>query len=277
MVITIAIILVFFGILCNICRHVSPHTRHHHTQNCTTLQPSISTHTHKYTHQQTPKKKHTHIPTKTIHIMQFRMLVATVLLYVNCLSYPILYYLTGPCVIFACLCLCILYFWYWMYICIYIYKYCCFRYLNGVCPIRDDHCGHHQNTHTRFLIVQALWWRTTTSSSSPVPELLYCFFLWQGIASGCLSIILLVLPIAVLLLLLLVLLLVLLLTRPTNQPITRLVIHNLLLLLLRGKGRVLIRQTLWKKTNTSTYSKKNSTHTHTHTHRERERNKNNSN
>ena len=176
---------VIFG---GMCRHTPPHTNHTKLHYTTTK--------HKHTHTLTnTNTSHSHKQKPyTLHSSLLCLLTLTILLYVSCLSFFWLVF----CVRYLTVCL--------LCISVYVYIYCCcFRYLNGVCPIRDDHCGHHQNTHTRFLIVQASWWRTTTSSSSPVPELLYCFFLRQGIASGCLSIILLVLPIAVLLLLLLVL------------------------------------------------------------------------
>jgi hypothetical protein len=50
-------------------------------------------------------------------------------------------------------CLCFLYIWIYVYM--YIHSYCCFRYLNGVCPIVDDHCGHQKTPAQRF----SLWRR----------------------------------------------------------------------------------------------------------------------
>ncbi len=61
----------------------------------------------------------------------------TILLYVNCFLFFHLVF----CIV------CLLYLSISMNICIYIY--CCFRYLNGVCPIHDDHRGHH-NTSTMY-------------------------------------------------------------------------------------------------------------------------------
>ena len=64
-------------------------THHHHTTNCTTLQPSISTHTHKNT--------------KTIHYMHSALLcllALTVLLYVSCFSF---FYLDWYCMFIVCL------------------------------------------------------------------------------------------------------------------------------------------------------------------------------
>jgi hypothetical protein len=77
--------LVYSVIFAGMCRHTPSIT----TQYCTTLQPSISTHTQIHTN----KHQNTHIHTKTIRIMQFRMLIVTILLYVNCFfSHSILSY-----------------------------------------------------------------------------------------------------------------------------------------------------------------------------------------
>ncbi len=109
------------------------HHRHHHTKlHHTTLQPSIST--HKHTH------KHKHKHTKTMHHA----------IIINDLpanphnfairELPFLFLACTWCTVFF------LYVIVYIYICICIYTYCCcFRYLNGVCPIRDGHCGHHQD------------------------------------------------------------------------------------------------------------------------------------
>jgi hypothetical protein len=121
------------------CWYVSPHTT---TQNCTTLQPSISTHTQKYTitHTNTSHSHKNHILC-TFHyfacwLSQFCYTwVAFPFSILIVFVYCILLYL---CIV----CLCI-------YLCICVYIYCCFRYLNGVCPIRDGHCGH-QKTPTQW-------------------------------------------------------------------------------------------------------------------------------
>lgn len=109
--------------------------------------------------------------------MPFRMLVVTILLYVNCFS---LSYLTSLCVLFVCV-------FVLMYIC--IYTYCCFRYLNGVCPIRDDHCGHQNTPHNISHCAGIVMTATSSSSLVPNSHIVYC--LRQGIASGCVRIILL--------------------------------------------------------------------------------------
>lgn len=109
--------------------------------------------------------------------MSFRMLVVTILLYVNCFS---LSYLTSLCVLFVCV-------FVLMYIC--IYTYCCFRYLNGVCPIRDDHCGHQNTPHNISHCAGIVMTATSSSSLVPNSHIVYC--LRQGIASGCVRIILL--------------------------------------------------------------------------------------
>jgi len=146
------------------------------TQNCTTLQPSTSTHTYTLT------KTHIHFKTKTqnthahkerIHALGISLPAGfTILLYVNCFSffYPDCYL----CIVLYCM---------FVYLSIYlirvyVYMYCCcFRYLNGVCPIRDGHCGHHQQAPAQWfpLCGRVMIMVTTTSSSSFVPELLYCF------------------------------------------------------------------------------------------------------
>lgn len=130
----------FFGILYIVSWYVSPHTTT--TQNCTTLQPSISTHTQKYTQTHT-FTQNTHTRTKNN---------------APCITLPAgshnsaIRELLFPILIFSCVYRILLYVY--VYIYVYMYIYCCFRYLNGVCPIRDDHCGH-PNTNTMRNIVQA--------------------------------------------------------------------------------------------------------------------------
>jgi hypothetical protein len=175
MVISIAIILVFFyWYTLYVCRHVSPHTKHHHTQNCTTLQPSISTHTHthKYTPTNTLKKTHTHThKNHTHHAVSHAGCHSFALRELLILSYPIVlsyWYLCNFCLSVS------LYFWYWMYICIYTHivvfgilmefvLYATIIAGTTKTPTQEL-CGHCDDD-------------TTTSSSSPVPELLYCFCL----------------------------------------------------------------------------------------------------
>ena len=132
------------------------HTTNTTTQNCTTLQPSTSTHTHTYTdrhtltkHTDTLKQKHGQKAQRN-HAQCISLPAGfTILLYVNCLSF-----FCSECY-YLCIVLHFIAFLYigvsvylFIYIRVYLYMYCCFRYLNGVCPIHDGHCGHHQHART---------------------------------------------------------------------------------------------------------------------------------
>jgi hypothetical protein len=133
------------------------------TQNCTTLQPSTSTHTLTLTqlHINTYKNTYAQKPcTMYFFASWFHNLAIRELLFLFSL-WNIIRVL------------------YIMSISVYVYMYycCCFRYLNGVCPIRDGHCGHHQHAPAQWfpLCGRVMMMVTTTSSSSFVPKLLYCF------------------------------------------------------------------------------------------------------
>jgi hypothetical protein len=116
---------VFFVAVCVATHH------QHHTNYCTTLQPSISTHTHK--HAKTHTNKHKNHNLCSMHYASLCLPALSVLLYVGCFSF---FYPNSLCVLYV------------HAICIYVYMYCCFRYLNGVCPIRDGHRGQ-QDTQTQ--------------------------------------------------------------------------------------------------------------------------------
>ena len=152
------------------CRHTPPLT----TQNCTTLQPSTSTHTHTHTHTLTKTHKHLKQKPCTQHFFAcgFHNLAIRELLFLFLfLSWMLFVY----CIVFIVCLLCIS-----IFIRVYLYMYCCcFRYLNGVCPVRDGHRGHHQHAPAQRESLIALDCHDdgdpATSSSSFVPELLYCF------------------------------------------------------------------------------------------------------
>ena len=116
-------------------------------------------HTHTYTDTHTKTKTHRHSKTKTrtkgtkkpctmhffacwFHNPAIRELPFLFLFWMILLVYCIALY----CVLllFVYLSIYLLRVYLYMYCCCY----CCFRYLNGVCPIRDGHCGHHQHTRT---------------------------------------------------------------------------------------------------------------------------------
>ena len=138
----------------HVCSHTSHH--HHHTKlHYTTTKHKhthIHTHTHTYTHTKTKTHRHSKTKTRTkgtekpcamhffacwFHNPAIRELPFLFLFWMILLVYCIAFY-----------CVLLLFVYLSIYIRVYLYMYCCFRYLNGVCPIRDGHCGHHQHART---------------------------------------------------------------------------------------------------------------------------------
>ena len=126
-------------------------TYHHH--NHTKLHYTTTKHKHTHTHKYTLTNKNTHsYPQKTIHCAPCRCISLPAGFHnfaIRELLFPFLSLL-----FFVYRNYCILLYVYVISTYVYVYIYCCFRYLNGVCPIRDGHCGH-QNTNTVFVTVWA--------------------------------------------------------------------------------------------------------------------------
>jgi hypothetical protein len=144
---------------------VSPHnttTTTHHTKlhYTTTKHKHTQTHTHSKTkkqkHTNTLKQKHTNTNTfmstnTMLHALSISLPAGSHNLAIRELLFLFLFLSSMSFVYCIVLCFIVYFIMYlsvYLYTCICIYTYCCcFRYLNGVCPIRDGHCGHHHHHH----------------------------------------------------------------------------------------------------------------------------------